>query len=184
MMRAIFAFLGIIMLAFPVVGHELAVYTVIVNSEGPQPGDIPDGALKEGDAAWFWMKDSTENATLIIELSKGDYVHTSPVLYYECELDENGTKVNEDCENRYDFYFNQSYAAGVWDIDFKTYVDGELNKTSSGSVDIEEDHHAASDSHGEHLTAKDYALILAMISLIVIVILLAQILDEENSEEE
>ena len=59
-----------------------------------------------------------------------------------------------------------------------------MNKTSSGSVDIEEDHHTASDSHGEHLTAKDYALILAMISLIVIVILLAQILDEESSEEE
>ena len=183
-MRSLVVAMVMLLLAAPVAAHELVIYTVIVNDEGPQPANIPETALKAGDSVWFWMKDSTENATLIIELSKGDNVHTSPVLYYECELDENGTKVNEDCENRYDFYFNQSYAAGVWDIDFKTYVDGELNKTSSGSVDIEEDHHGASDSHGEHLTAKDYALILAMISLIVIVILLAQILDEESSEEE
>ena len=98
--RTLFAALAIILLASPVLGHDLSVYTVVVNSEGAQPTDIPNGSLKEGDTAWFWMKDSTENTTLIIELEKGGAVMRSPVLNYECELHENGTQVNDDYKNR------------------------------------------------------------------------------------
>ena len=67
-MRLLFASLVILMLATPVAGHELSVYTVMVNSEGAHPADIPNGSLKEGDAAWFWMKDSTNNTTLVVQL--------------------------------------------------------------------------------------------------------------------
>ena len=76
----------------PVSGHELKEYTVMVNSSGVYPADIPDNSMKEGDSAWFWMKDSTENATLIVKLEKDGLTLQSPELQYECELNENQTE--------------------------------------------------------------------------------------------
>ncbi len=183
-MRALFALLGVVILATPVVSHELAVYTVVVNSEGAQPADIPNGSLKEGDAAWFWMKDSTNNTTLVVELSKDGNTHTSPILYYECELDDNGSKVDEDCDNRYDFYFNQTYAAGQWDITFNKYVDGVLNETEEGSVLIEKDIHDQVVSTKESNTKQIIAGFVALASLLVVAYLVFSILDEKLTEEE
>ena len=69
-MRTLFTALAIILIATPVAGHELSIYTITVNSSGAQPSDVPNGSLKEGDTAWFWMKDSTNNTSLIIEIEK------------------------------------------------------------------------------------------------------------------
>jgi len=140
-MRFLFAGLVFLMLATPVAGHELSVYTVVVNSEGAYPADIPNGSLKEGDAAWFWMKDSTENATLVVEIEKDGATMRSPILHYECELDENGTIVDENCKNRFDYTFNQYNSAGLWNLTFMKYVNETLVETINGSVNIEPDIH-------------------------------------------
>ena len=140
-MRFLFAGLVLLMLATPVAGHELSVYTVVVNSEGAYPADIPNGSLKEGDAAWFWMKDSTENATLVVEIEKDGATMRSPILHYECELDENGTIVDENCKNRFDYTFNQYNSAGLWNLTFMKYVNETLVETINGSVNIEPDIH-------------------------------------------
>ena len=140
-MRTLFATLAIILLATPVAAHELAVFTVIVNSEGANPANIPDESLKEGDSAWFWMKDSTENTTLIVEIERDGATLRSPVLHYECELDDNGTKVDESCNNRFDYTFNQYNSAGQWNFTFLKYVNNELSETSNGSVVIQPDLH-------------------------------------------
>ena len=150
MMRILAVTLCLVMLASPVVGHELQIYTVIVNSEGGQPADIPNGTLKEGDSVWFWMKDTTENATLVIEVEKDGATARSGDLVFECELDENGSKVNEDCNTRYDFVFNPQNSAGVWNFTFLTYVNDTLVKTSYGSVDIQVDLH--DEIHNIHKT--------------------------------
>ena len=140
-MRTLFVTLVIILLATPVAAHELAVFTVIVNSEGANPANIPDESLKEGDSAWFWMKDSTENTTLVIEIERDGATLRSPVLHYECELDDNGTKVDESCNNRFDYTFNQYNSAGQWNFTFLKYVNDELSETSYGSVVIQPDLH-------------------------------------------
>ena len=140
-MRTLFVTLVIILLATPVAAHELAVFTVIVNSEGANPANIPDESLKEGDSAWFWMKDSTENTTLVIEIERDGATLRSPVLHYECELDDNGTKVDESCNNRFDYTFNQYNSAGQWNFTFLKYVDDELSETGNGSVVIQPDLH-------------------------------------------
>ena len=140
-MRTLFVTLVIILLATPVAAHELAVFTVIVNSEGANPANIPDESLKEGDSAWFWMKDSTENTTLVIEIERDGATLRSPVLHYECELDDNGTKVDESCNNRFDYTFNQYNSAGQWNFTFLKYVNNELSETSNGSVVIQPDLH-------------------------------------------
>ena len=112
-MRKLILALVILMFMAPVSGHELKEYTVMVNSSGVYPADIPDNSMKEGDSAWFWMKDSTENATLIVKLEKDGLTLQSPALQYECELNENQTeKLDESCETRFDFTFNQRGTAG------------------------------------------------------------------------
>lgn len=194
MMRILAVTLCLVMLASPVVGHELQIYTVIVNSEGGQPADIPNGTLKEGDSVWFWMKDTTENATLVIEVEKDGATARSGDLVFECELDENGSKVNEDCNTRYDFVFNPQNSAGVWNFTFLTYVNDTLVKTSYGSVDIQVDLHdeihnnetgiveeTKSDSK---LSTKSIAGIMAVISLFGIMFVASQMGESTKSEEE
>jgi hypothetical protein len=141
-MRFLLACLAVLMLTSPVVGHELAVYTVMVNSEDAHPADIPNGSLKEGDTVWFWMKDSTENASLVVELEHDGAAMRSSDLQFECEMDENDTVlVDENCKTRFDYTFNQQNSAGLWNITFMKYVNSTLTETIGGSVTIEEDVH-------------------------------------------
>ncbi|MGB0202072.1 MAG: hypothetical protein ACPF9L_04780 [Candidatus Poseidoniaceae archaeon] len=201
-MRILAVTLCLVMLASPVVGHELQIYTVIVNSEGGQPADIPNGTLKEGDSVWFWMKDTTENATLVIEIERDGATARSGDLVFECELDENGSKVNEDCNTRYDFVFNPQNSAGIWNFTFLTYVNDTLVKTSYGSVDIQVDMHDEmhNDSHDEivendsattkesasdaKLSTKSKAGIMAVMSLFGILFVASQMGESTKSEEE
>jgi hypothetical protein len=181
-MRALIVLLAVLFFAMPVAGHELAVYTIVVTSEGPQPANVPQEALKEGDAVWFWMKDSTEGATLVVNLEKSGKTFSSPTLFYECELDAEGEKVDEDCDNRYQFQFNQYYASGMWDATYEVYINGTLDHTNSGTIYINEDMH----EDGAHLHLIDYlrpvATMLALFSLLAMVMVLT--LPSNNPDEE
>ena len=194
MMRILAVTLCLVMLASPVVGHELQIYTVIVNSEGGQPADIPNGTLKEGDSVWFWMKDTTENATLVILIEKDGATASSGDLVFECELDENGSKVNEDCNTRYDFVFNPQNSAGLWNFTFLTYVNDTLIKTSNGSVDVQIDIHDEMHNNETNVTdesksdvklsTKSIAGIMAVISLFGIMFIASQMGESNRFEEE
>jgi hypothetical protein len=190
-MRFLFAGLVVLMLATPVAGHELSVYTVMVNSDGAYPADIPNGSLKEGDAAWFWMKDSTENTTLVIELEKDGATMRSPILQYECELDENGTAIDENCKNRFDYTFNQYNSAGLWNLTFMKYLNDTLVETINGSVIIEADIHSNETIVQEDTTtksgytSKEYiAGAVAAISLIAMVAIATNMKSNTSSEED
>ena len=140
-MRSLAMAIGLLLLAAPVAAHELVIYTVIVNDEGPQPADVPENALKVGDSVWFWMKDSTENMSLVVELSKDGASARSPTLIYECALDENGTLVDENCKNRFEFTFNGNASIGLWDVSYMKSINGSVTETLYGSVTINEDVH-------------------------------------------
>lgn len=140
-MRWLVIAIGMVLLAAPVASHELVIYTVIVNDEGPQPANVPEKALKVGDSVWFWMKDSTENMSLVIELSKDGASARSPTLVYECALDDNGSLVDDNCKNRYEFTFNGNASIGLWNISYMKSINGTLTETLYGSVTINEDLH-------------------------------------------
>jgi len=186
--RTLFGALVIILIATPVTAHELSIYTITVNSSGAQPSDIPNGSLKEGDTAWFWMKDSTNNTTLVIEIEKDEATLRSPVLVYQCELDENGTLVDEDCQNRFDYTFNQHNSAGLWNITYLKYVNETLTETINGSVFIEQDIHDQQpvEEEDEVVSASKYstnqiiAMAIAAISLMAIFVIL--FMNEESQE--
>ncbi len=140
-MRSLVVAMAILLLAAPVAAHELVIYTVIVNDEGPQPADVPESALKVGDSVWFWMKDSTENMSLVIELSKDGASARSPTLVYDCALDENGSLVDDNCKNRFEFTFNGNQSIGLWNVSYMKSINGTLSETLYGSVTINEDLH-------------------------------------------
>ena len=190
-MRFLIAGLLVLMLATPVAGHELSVYTVIVNSDGAYPANIPNGSLKEGDAAWFWMKDSTENTTLVVEIEKDGATLRSPTLQYECELDENGTVIDEDCKNRFDYTFNQYNSAGLWNVTFMKYLNDTLVETINGSVIIEADIHGNETIvEEESSTKKDYfsrdyiAGGVAVISLVAMAVIATNLKGDSTFSEE
>ena len=140
-MRSLVVAMVMLLLAAPVAAHELVIYTVIVNDEGPQPADVPTSALKAGDSVWFWMKDSTENMSMVIELSKDGASARSPTLVYECALDENGSLVDDNCKNRYEFTFSGNESVGLWNVSYMKSINGTLTETLYGSVTINEDVH-------------------------------------------
>ena len=192
-MRFLVSCMAIILIACPVAGHELSVYTVIINSEGVYPAHIPDDSLKEGDDAWFWMKDSTNNTTVVVELEWNGASVRSPHLHYECDLDENGTLVDESCSTRYDHTFNQQNSAGLWNITVLKYIDGELKEEISGSVCIEEDNHegeaidvvcvppeAVDSATDEYSTKKIVAASVAIFAALGLFVTLSTIKGEEN----
>ena len=181
-MRALIALFAIALFALPVAGHELAVYTVVVNSEGAYPTDVPKDSLKEGDAIWFWMKDSTEGASLIVELEKGGTSYPSPELTYSCELDDNGDKVNEDCQNRFEFIFNQYKAAGMWDVTYHLYMNGTIESTIEGSLYIDADLHEEDHTSFSHYI-RPLAGIAALFSFLAMVMLVMTPSQVQKEEE-
>ena len=84
--------------------HEQQTLTIILNDSGAVVGNISDPAFVQGNALWFKMHDTTENATMQIGIDlDGDGVLNSTVdfmsstLVEACELDENGSLVDETC---------------------------------------------------------------------------------------
>ena len=197
-MRFLVIALGMVLLAAPVASHELVIYTVIVNDEGPQPADIPETALKVGDSAWFWMEDSTENMSLVIELSKDGASARSPTLVNECELDENASLVDENCKNRFDFKFQGNDSIGLWNVSYMKSVNGTLIETLYGSITINEDvhldanhtHNGTTDNLTTNVDSSDksmtqtIAIIVAIVSAIGLGVLFIQPPKKTLKEEE
>ena len=84
--------------------HEQKTLTVIMNENGVVSGNITDPSFVQGNAVWFQMHDDTENTTMIVRLDVNlDGVFNasddfeSSELVNECELDENGSLMDETC---------------------------------------------------------------------------------------
>ena len=154
-MRSLVVAMAMLLLAAPVAAHELVIYTVIVNDEGPQPADVPASALKAGDSVWFWMKDSTENMSMVIELSKDGARARSLTLVYECALDENGSLVDDNCKNRYEFTFSGNESVGLWNVSYMKSINGTLTETLYGSVTINEDVHLDANHTHDNTTKQE-----------------------------
>jgi len=98
-------------------GHTQQTLTVILTDEGVVAGNITDPAFVQGNIAWFRMEDSTNNTSMVVRVdvdmdgvfnSSNDF--ESPTLTKTCELDENGSLVDETCavSSKYAFDLNAS----------------------------------------------------------------------------
>ena len=95
--------------------HEPNTFTMIIGEDEVVPSNVTGQVLFTNDSVWFRNVDSRENITHQIRLDiNGDGLFngtediSSGDLYSSCELDENGTKINEGCEVIYKVLFNES----------------------------------------------------------------------------
>lgn len=102
---AVAALLVAVLASSPVHAHEQQTLTIILNDEGAVTGNISDPAFVQGNALWFKMHDTTENATMQIgiDLDGDGFLNAtvdfvSSTIVESCELDENGSLVDETCE--------------------------------------------------------------------------------------
>ena len=93
--------------------HEPNTFTVIIGEGEPTPTNVTGQILFTNDSVWFRNVDSRENITHQIRIDidrdglfNGTDDLSSGNLDDSCELDENGSKVNEECEVIFKVLFN------------------------------------------------------------------------------
>jgi len=134
-MRQIVFIIVLMMMIGPVSAHEQKTFSLLLKSDGPTPGNITEGVYQT-DSVWFWMVDSTENATMQVNLEKGNLSLTSTILTKTCDLDEEGNKTNDECQVRFDVLFNNSEDTGIWNLSVQKWVDNTSNNTWNGTIKI------------------------------------------------
>ena len=102
-------------------GHTQQTLTVILTDEGVVAGNITDPAFVQGNIAWFRMEDSTDNTSMVVRVdvdmdgvfnASNDF--ESPMLTNTCELDENGSLVEETCAVSSKYAFDMNASVGTY----------------------------------------------------------------------
>ena len=102
-------------------GHTQQTLTVILTDEGVVAGNITDPAFVQGNIAWFRMEDSTDNTSMVVRVdvdmdgvfnASNDF--ESPTLTNTCELDENGSLVDETCAVSSKYAFDMNASVGTY----------------------------------------------------------------------
>ena len=102
-------------------GHTQQTLTVILTDEGVVAGNITDPAFVQGNIAWFRMEDSTDNTSIVVRVdvdmdgvfnASNDF--ESPMLTNTCELDENGSLVDETCAVSSKYAFDMNASVGTY----------------------------------------------------------------------
>lgn len=102
-------------------GHTQQTLTVILTDEGVVAGNITDPAFVQGNIAWFRMEDSTDNTSMVVRIdvdmdgafnASNDF--ESPTLTNTCELDENGSLVDETCAVSSKYAFDMNASVGTY----------------------------------------------------------------------
>ncbi len=196
----------------PAVGaHEQKTLTVILTDEGVVAGNVTDVAFVQGNSVWFRMEDSTENTTIVVQIDTNlDGVFNasddfdSGELVNACELDENGSLVDETCAVSATHQFMQNATVGTYLFWVHRNHNGSQtvwNHTITVNKDVhEEDGPSAGDCFGvgcdvddnEQESVEDVSvatdspvfLVLAAISLIGMVALTISIATERTEDKE
>jgi hypothetical protein len=208
---AVAALLVAVLASSPVHAHEQQTLTIILNDEGAVVGNISDPAFVQGNAVWFKMHDTTENATMQIGIDldgdgflNGTEDFISSTLVESCELDDNGSLVDETCEVSALYAFPTNATVGTYQYWVMRDVD---NVTTNWTYEIQlfEDIHDdggpspgdcfgagcdddLSDTSGDEdvvedgLSQDDLVKLTAVIAGVAIVFLTLSILGERNVE--
>ena len=101
--------------------HTQQTLTVIMVDDGVVSGNITDPAFVQGNALWFRMEDSTENTSMVIRVdvnqdgvfnASDDFESTT--LVNECELNETGALVDENCAVSTTYAFGMNATVGTY----------------------------------------------------------------------
>ena len=101
--------------------HTQQTLTVILTDEGVVAGNITDPAFVQGNIAWFRMEDSTDNTSMVVRVDvdmdgvfNASIDFESPTLTNTCELDEDGSLVDETCAVSSKYAFDMNATVGTY----------------------------------------------------------------------
>jgi len=145
---AVIAALLMVTVLLPASGaHEQKTLTVIMTGDGVVSGNITDSAFVQGNALWFRMEDSSDNASMVVRFDSnmdGSFNasddNMSTELVNECALDENGSLVDEDCAVSWTYAFDMNAEVGT----YLFWIDRTQNGTETTwnhSIIVHEDIH-------------------------------------------
>lgn len=193
-----------------VVAHEQKTLTVILTDDGVVAGNVTDLAFVQGNSVWFRMEDSTNNTSMVVQIDTNlDGVFNasddfdSGELVNACELDENGSLVDETCAVSATHQFMQNATVGTYLFWVHRNQNGSQtvwNHSITVNKDVhEEDGPSAGDCFGVGCDVDDdeqvnevgtsstpyspMILVLAAISLIGMVALTISIATERKEDE-
>ena len=137
-----------LLLLFPnISAHEQETLNVILVEDDVRPGNVTDPSFVESNSVVFRMRDNTENISMrvLLDLNQnGNYSdagdNVSKWLTRTCELDENGSLVEEMCAVSHEYVFNSS-SRGVYLYQIERALNGTVLETWNYSITVHPDIH-------------------------------------------
>ena len=127
--------------------HEQETLNIILVEDDVRPGNVTDPTFVESNGLVFRMRDNTENVSMrvLIDLDldglfNGTLDNVSSWLTRSCELDGNGSLVNDSCAVSHEYVFN-STSRGVYVYQIQRALNGTVIETWNYSVIVHPDIH-------------------------------------------
>lgn len=127
--------------------HEQETLNIILVEDDVRPGNVTDPTFVESNGLVFRMRDNTENVSMrvLIDLDldgffNGTLDNVSSWLTRSCELDGNGSLVNDSCAVSHEYVFN-STSRGVYLYQIQRALNGTVIETWNYSVTVHPDIH-------------------------------------------
>lgn len=127
--------------------HEQETLNVILVDDDVRPGNVTDPSFVESNSVVFRMRDNTENVSMrvLLDLNQnGNYSdagdNVSKWLTRTCELDENGSLVDEMCAVSHEYVFN-STSRGVYLYQIERALNGTVLDSWNYSITVHPDIH-------------------------------------------
>ena len=193
--RVLTVALTLLLMAAPASAHDTKEYTMLLKEDGVTPDGVPSGVLVSTDSLFFYNVDSREEAVhrvLIDADGDGEFKGVDDMatawLSPSCELDENDSKVNPDCEVTELVLLDPSNGLLPGSISMLHQIDHNQSLTESAfAVSFSEDQHTVSGnlptgSEEEQLGDNDLLVLVLMASLVGIVVILPRLMDSTKDE--
>ena len=186
---------SLLLLAVPASAHDTKEYTMLLKEDGVTPDGVPPGVLVSTDSLFFYNLDSREEAIhriLIDADGDGGFEGVDDMatawLSPSCELDENGDKVDPECEVTELVLLDPSNGLLPGNISMLHQIDHNQSLTESAfTVNFSEDQHTVTDdlptgSEEEQSEGNDLLVLVLLASLVGIVVILPRLMDSTEDE--
>ena len=185
----------LLLMAAPASAHDTKEYTMLLKEDGVTPDGVSSGVLVSTDSLFFYNVDSRDEAVhrvLIDADGDGEFEGVDDMatawLSPSCELDENDSKVDPDCEVTELVLLDPSNGLLPGSISMLHQIDHNQSLTESAfTVNFSEDQHTVLDnlpaeSEEEQLGNNDLLVLILMASLVGIVVILPRLMDSTKDE--
>jgi len=189
------AAVSLLLLAAPVSAHDAKEYTMLLKEDGVIPDGVSPGVLVSTDSLFFYNADSREEAVhrvLIDADGDGEFEGADDMatawLRPSCELDENGDKVDPECEVTELVLLDPTNGLLPGNISMLHQIDHNQSLTESAfTVSFSDDQHTVTDdlptgSEEEQSEGNDLLVLVLLASLAGIVVILPRLMDSTEDE--